>query len=88
MQEMGEMLKVSSDAVELMGNAYAKQEEVIKNTVQINQDIADGIKTENEQFVSITAMARSNTSDIKSMTEQIVSINNMVEEINAMLAAR
>lgn len=86
MQEMSEMLKVSSEAVEQMGKAYAKQEEVIKNTVQINQSIADGIKTENEQFVSITAMARSNTSDIKSMTEQIISINNMVEEINTVLA--
>ncbi len=86
MQKMGELLKISSEAVSLMGDAYANQEKVIQNTVQINQDIADSIHTENEQFVSITNMAESNAKDIKRMTAQIKSINVMVEEINNLLS--
>ena len=86
MEKMGELLKTSSEAVSLMGNAYANQEKVIQNTVQINQDIADSIHTENEQFVSITNMAESNAGDINRMTEQIGSINAMVEEINNLLS--
>ncbi len=86
MEKMGELLKTSSEAVSLMGDAYANQEKVIQNTVQINQDIADSIHTENEQFVSITNMAESNANDIKRMTEQIGSINVMVEEINNLLS--
>ena len=86
MEKMGELLNTSSEAVSLMGDAYANQEKVIQNTVQINQDIADSIHTENEQFASITNMAESNANDIKRMTEQIKSINNMVEEINNLLS--
>lgn len=86
MQEMGTLLKLSSDAVGQMGNAYAKQNEVVQNTVQINQDIAGSIRSENEQFVSITGMAESNAADIERMTEQITAINNMVEKINNVLS--
>ncbi len=86
MQEMSTLLNTSSEAVGQMGNAYAKQNEVVRNTVQINQDIAGSIRTENEQFVSITAMAESNANDIERMTEQITSINDMVEEINNILS--
>ena len=86
MQEMSTLLNTSSEAVGQMGNAYAKQNEVVCNTVQINQDIAGSIRTENEQFVSITAMAESNANDIERMTEQITSINDMVEEINNILS--
>ena len=86
MQEMSTLLNTSSEAVGQMGNAYAKQNEVVRNTVQINQDIAGSIRTENEQFVSITAMAESNAADIERMTEQITSINDMVEEINNILS--
>ncbi len=86
MKKMGELLKTSSDAISLMGDAYANQEKVIQNTVQINQDIANSIHTENEQFVSITNMAESNENDIERMTEQVESINIMVEEINNLLS--
>ena len=86
MQEMSTLLKVSSDAVGQMGNAYAKQNEVVQNTVLINQDIAGSIRSENEQFVSLTDMAESNASDIERMTEQITAINDMVEKINNILS--
>ncbi|MBQ4057705.1 MAG: hypothetical protein IJD40_02090 [Lachnospiraceae bacterium] len=62
-----------------------KQAEVIRNTVSINQDIAESIRNENEQFKSINSMVESNVRDITDMTEQANSINEMVDQINQLL---
>ena len=56
MKDMTNLLNVSVDAVKAMGDAHREQSEVIKNTVLINQDIAESIRNENEQF-SITGIA-------------------------------
>ncbi|MCI8563140.1 MAG: hypothetical protein HFH69_06440, partial [Lachnospiraceae bacterium] len=55
MQDMSELLDVSVSAIGTMGEAHSKQSEVIKGTVSINQDIAESIRDENEQFNSINA---------------------------------
>ena len=47
---MTQLLTVSVDAVNTMGDAHDKQADVIKNTVLINQDIAESIRNENQQF--------------------------------------
>lgn len=86
MQNMTELLNMSVDTVNTMGNAHDKQAEVIKNTVLINQAIAESIRNENGQFDSINAMVESNVHDITEMTEQAGSINKMVDEINRLLA--
>lgn len=69
-----------------MGTAHDKQSDVIRNTVSINQDIAERIQNENQQFISINQMVESNVNDITGITEQIYSINGMVDEINNLLA--
>ena len=84
-QDMNDLLNVSVDVVNTMGDAHNKQAEVIRNTVFMNKDIADSIKNENQQFVSINTMVESNVNDIAEMTEQINSINGMVDEINNLL---
>lgn len=84
-REMTELLHVSVDAVNTMGDAHGKQAEVIKNTVAINRDIAESIHAENEQFVSINDMVERNVADITGMTEQVNSLNEMVDEINTLL---
>lgn len=84
---MTNLLNISVDAVNTMGDAHDKQAEVIKNTVSINRDIAESIRMENEQFVSINEMVESNVNDITNMTEQVNSINEMVDEINNLLKA-
>ena len=63
MQDMTELLKASAGAIGTMGEAHSKQADVIKRTVSINQDIAESIKNENEQFHSINIMAESNAND-------------------------
>ena len=85
MMDMTELLHISVDAINTMGEAHYKQADVIKNTVSINQDIAESIQSENEQFISINGMVESNVNDITGMTEQVNSINNMVDEINKLL---
>ena len=78
-------LNTSVESINTMGEAHNKQADVIRNTVSINKDIAENIRTENEQFISINAMVESNVNDITEMTEQINLINGMVDEINNLL---
>lgn len=86
MQDMTELLNVSVGAIDTMGNAHSKQAEVIKKTVSINQDIAESIRNENEQFTSINAMAESNANDTAEVVSQASAINGMVDEINRLLS--
>ena len=85
MQDMTNLLNVSVNAVNTMGDAHDKQAEVIKNTVSINKDIAESIRQENQQFISINEMVESNVNDITEMTAQVQSINDMVDEMNNLL---
>lgn len=84
-QDMTELLKVSVSAVDTMGDAHGKQAEVIKKTVSINRDIAESIRSENEQFVSINAMAESNANDTAEVAAQATAINDMVERMRKLL---
>jgi len=85
MQDMIELLNISVNAIGTMGEAHNNQAEVIHKTVTINQDIAESIKNENEQFVSISAMAKSNVSDTAEVAMQAGTINSMVEEMSQLL---
>ena len=81
MQDMTGLLNDSVEAINTMGDAHSKQSEVIKKTVSINQDIAESIRNENEQFTSINAMAESNANDTTKVANQASAINNMVDEM-------
>lgn len=85
MQDMTELLNISANAVATMGDAHNKQAEVIKRTVSINQDIAESIQNENEQFNSINAMAESNANDTTQIATQAGTINEMVDHMNELL---
>ena len=82
MQDMTELLNVSVQAIDTMGQAHDKQAEVIKKTVSINQDIAEGIKNVTDQFDSINAMAESNANDTTEVTTQANALNEMVDEMD------
>ncbi|MBQ7065913.1 MAG: hypothetical protein IJN92_03755 [Lachnospiraceae bacterium] len=85
MQDMTELLNVSVEAVDTMGQAHDKQAEVIKKTVTINRDIAEGIRNAAEQFSTINAMAESNANDTAEVTSQATAINDMVDEMGELL---
>lgn len=85
MRDMTKLLNVSVSAIETMGDAHNKQAEVIKRTISINQDIAESIKNENEQFNSINAMAEGNANDTTNVAMQAGAINEMVDKMTTLL---
>ena len=85
MKGMTELLNASVSAIDTMGEAHGKQAEVIKKTVSINQDIAESIRNENEQFNSINEMAESNANDTAEVTAQANTINEIVEKMTVLL---
>lgn len=84
-QDMTELLNVSVEAINTMGDAHDKQSDVIRSTVSINHDIAESIRNENEQFASINAMAENNANDIEKVAAQAGAINEMVDEMSRLL---
>lgn len=84
-KDMTDLLNVSVDSVKAMGEAHRQQSEVIKNTVLINQDIAESIRNENEQFSSISVMAESNAGDTAEVAAQANTINDMVNKMTLLL---
>ena len=85
MQDMTELLYESVQAIRTMGDAHDKQSAVIRNTVSINQDIAESIKNENEKFISINAMAEGNANDVAQVAVQAGKLNEMVDEMARLL---
>lgn len=85
MQDMTGLLNMSVDAVKAMGDAHREQADVIRNTVLINQTIAEDIRNENEQFGTITAMAESNAGNTAEVAAQASTINGMVNEMTVLL---
>lgn len=85
MKDMTNLLNVSVDAVKAMGDAHREQSEVIKNTVLINQNIAESIRNENEQFSAIREMAESNANDTAEISLQANTINEMVNKMTMLL---
>lgn len=85
MQDMTELLNASVMAIRTMGEAHNKQSDVIQNTVSINQDIAESIRNENDQFNSINAMAENNASDTTNVAMQASAINNIVDRLTLLL---
>lgn len=84
-REMSVMLNESVEAVTEMDKAIKRQSQIIKQTVDINQNIAESIRDENEQFVSIRTMAESNAKNTEEVASQARTINEMVDEISRLL---
>ena len=85
MQDMTELLNVSVRAIGTMGEAHSNQSDVIKRTISINQDIAESIRNENEQFNSINTMAENNANNTTNVALQAGAINEVVDKIAVLL---
>lgn len=85
MQEMNKLLDNAVRDIENMNEVQSRQLDVIRRTVEINEDIADGIRSENTEFTEISHMVEKNADDASLMTEQVSSINNMASQINMIL---
>lgn len=85
MQNINALLDISVNAVNTMGDAHSKQSDVIEKTVSINQAIAENIRNENEQFISINVMAESNANNTTEIAVQASLINDMVDKMTQLL---
>lgn len=84
---MIKQLKVSVTAVEQASEMRLAQNQVIEETVSINEDIASGIQLENQEFSNIANMVQSNTEEIMTIFNQVDTIDKMVNELENMLDA-
>lgn len=84
-RDMTTLLNTSVESIRAMGEAQSKQSNVIRQTISINQDIAENIRNENEQFVSINEMAESSANDTAEVAAQAGAINSMVDKMTEIL---
>lgn len=86
-RKMMDLLKDSVEAVEAAEQIRSIQNSVIQGTVDINEDIAKRIRLENEEFSNIAGMVQNNAGEIVALSEQVETINTMVEELEKLLVS-
>ena len=82
---MMDLLKKSVEAIEAAEDIRGIQRGVIRGTVEINEDIAGRIHSENEEFANIASMVQGNRAEIMELSAQVETINSMVEELENLL---
>lgn len=84
-RKMMDLLKSSVAVINEADQIRISQNNVIGNTVEINEDIAERINTENAEFANISEMVQNSSQEIVTMTEQVEDINSMVQELETLL---
>lgn len=87
MREMNELLMQAVNDIEHMTDVQDRQLEVIRRTVDIGEDIARSIRSQNAEFAEISKMAEGSAYNISKMKEQINSITQMASQIDLILSA-
>ena len=85
MQEMNDLLRQTADDISAMNTVHERQSEIIGHTVDINSDIAESIKNENQGFSEISVMVESNAKDAVNVKRQVEIIKDMAENIDKLL---
>jgi len=83
--DMMAIIKESLSGITRMDQVRSNQNNIIKTTVSINEEILEAIQSENNQFTSISDMIEENTSDILKMTQQAERLNQMIGALKATL---
>lgn len=84
-RSMMDLLKKSVESVEAAEQIRGIQSGVIQGTVEINEDIAERIHMENEEFSNIASMVQNNSNEIIALSEQVDMVNSMVEQLENLL---
>lgn len=85
---MMDLLSQSGDAIGQAEEIREIQARVILGTVAINEDIAERIHSENEEFSNIAGMVQSNNDEIRVLSEQVDSLNAIVEDLERLLEVK
>ncbi len=84
-KNMIDLLKKSTMTIKDADTVQKKHQNIIKHTVNINEDIYKSIVVENQEFNDIANMVQSNTAEILEMVHQVDILNNMVVDLEDML---
>ena len=84
-QSIIRLLKEAEEVVTAADTMQKEQNRIIQKTVEINEDIAQRINQENEEFSNISGMVQNNAEEIGMLSEQIDTINSMIIELEEML---
>ena len=82
---MMELLKSSANAIAQADELCRIQNQVIQETVKINENIAERICQENQEFSNIADMVQGNTQEIMALSRQIDNLDNMIKELEELL---
>lgn len=85
-RSMMDLLKKSAENIYTADGLQRTQDQIISKTVSINEDIAESIYHENEDFINITELVQSNTEDINQLVKQIDLLNEMVVQLEEILS--
>lgn len=84
-RNMMDLLRQSVEAIEQADVICMNQNNIISETVSINEDIAECILNENEEFTNITNMVQGNTEEIAEISNQVEVIDNMISDLQDLL---
>lgn len=84
-RNMIDLLKKSTQAIKDTDAIQKKHDNVIKQTITINEDIFSSISHENQEFNDIANMVQANTAEIMEMVHQVDVLNDMITELNGLL---
>ena len=79
------LLKKSVDAIAQADKIREMQNQIIQETVAVNEDIAERIHQENADFSNIISMVQGNTTEIMNLSEQVDHINTMINDLEEIL---
>lgn len=85
LMEQNQVILKTVEAIDEAEEIRRIQNGVIQGTVEINEDIAGRIHSENEEFTNIADMVQSNKEEILELSQQVGTINSMVEELEKLL---
>ena len=85
MREMAKSLNLLFDSVSKMDSISDKQIETSGDVVNINNDIIQSIKLENEHFSSIASMAESNAYIAENVSSHATSVNKIADDLKELL---
>lgn len=84
-RSMIKLLKTSAEAISAMHGLQVEQHRVIDMTVAVNEEIAESIDVQNQEFGNITKLVQNNLDDLNSLVLQINNLDDMVKELDDLL---
>jgi len=85
LQNMINLLKKSNVAIKKADELQNIQQKIINETVSVNDDLAERINQENEEFGVISKMVHNSTDDIMVLSSQVDKINEMIVELEELV---